>query len=982
MPVSTDPSDYLSADGSFDKERWLAAIDKADPYGSRTVVPRPVPAWLDAGLNLSTNPYRFRRNFTQTAAEAKLHDEVVRGVAYWVATATDPGVGSLFTSGTLPALRDLADFTVKEINIAIGLRNQPIQNKGNRWKQVATLDGYKAAILALAYFSWPETGRLVMQAAATSSSGEVSADDAKKGTLYHFNSSRRWWDVAEVFDDRRVVGFVRWVFDQLMPGGAQSEYEKYYTTLRQYAEVVKVGTTLKADDVDPHLSIVREEGAGRGMVWNRLTNEISLLTGDICELACDMACSAVYMADDGTGHIEVVDEPTFHVRTVGNGERDITATELLESFFEPEEREAGVDGLWQLFSYHTSRSRTNRNLAYLYGPKGAGKSVILEIIREICGGNVADAALTEFGEDKVMMAVPGSVAVISDDNDPGGIIKGLGAKRLKSFASQGVVSYKPLFHGQRSFRARQRCYQAGNQPLYTVDRSGAIGGKDGGRKVDFAFDHSFYGDPNRSPDVLGKVVCDSRLHTYIVQEAARRCPLFEEFDMSNAWLRRSNEGYEDANDWVRSFLNDFIPQLDEAGVDCIPMRAIFECFKAEYKSTVSSKSAIASFKKEFKLSAARKLDEMGWTVELEESGADFKTGKLLKGFYEPERLYGVLASYTESRGIDESGRERWANQKLMQWVDYRELKGRAAEGRRGILDRTVRGIAYRKSALLRKKAGGGTPAFVHAHERAEEHARDWAWADDETKAAYVNFISTNLLVHVNKAKVGADFLKFGVDEILGTAVCSIRYYEGRSGLPFMVPTIGEWIDLGCPNGYRTMHANLANCTICGFYRKGPGSDDIVALVRGNDKPIYAAPTSSDADTDANTDDVSAVQEPMKDSEAVGAPDAGPAASDKGQSENGPSAPAEAVDSPAGEDAGGDDAGDGTEKGLEERYEAFTGLAEKAIRSHGGYVVLDGGLEGATPCFEVIGRDEWAAYGRPWRDGGMTDFEGTSLPLIE
>ena len=150
-----------------------------------------------------------------------------------------------------------------------------------------------------------------------------------------------------------------------------------------------------------------------------------------------------------------------------------------------------------------------------------------------------------------------------------------------------------------------------------------------------------------------------------------------------------------------------------------------------------------------------------------------------------------------------------------------------------------------------------------------------------------------------------------------------------------------------------------------------------------------APTSSDAPEDVKTPDETAAQGTCDVSAPADGAHEAPAPSDRASAANGPSAPAETPVSAApaaveGGDAAEEapDAVEKAEKGPEERYEAFRELAEKAIRSHGGYVVFDGGPEGATLCREVIGADKWAAYGRPYRDGGMTDHDGTSLPLIE
>lgn len=69
---------------------------------------------------------------------------------------------------------------------------------------------------------------------------------------------------------------------------------------------------------------------------------------------------------------------------------------------------------------------------------------------------------------------------------------------------------------------------------------------------------------------------------------------------------------------------------------------------------------------------------------------------------------------------------------------------------------------------------------------------------------------------------------------------------------------------------------------------------------------------------------------------------------------------------------------------ETAFENFRAAAQAAINDAGGYVVYDGGPEGATLCREVISRDEWAAYGCPAKleDKRVMLGDGTSWPLIE
>lgn len=1003
QPITPDLNDYLGADGKFSSSLWIESVRASSAYGPLSVTPRPLPAWLDEGLGLGDNCYRFRGIASSGSSIGKLRDEVVRACAYWIATGSGPGRPSIFTEGEVAALDDIVCRTVIEINSAIEIRNRPFADKSMRWRPINGITGYEAGILALAYFSWPETGRLVMQAAATSTAGEPTAEEASQGYLRHFDPVRRWWDTAEAYDGSTVVGWVRKVFDRLVPGGSDREFNAFHRVLRQYAEVVDPDQFITRHEVDPHLSIVREEGTGRGMEWNRATGEISPLTGDLVELAYDRACSGVYMTDDGTGRVVRVDAPTYRVRTARGREIDWSAErDLFPSMFSERDREAGVDMCWQLMGYQTSRSAANRQAPYLFGPRGAGKSVLLEIVRDMCGGNVADVGMDEFGNEKAMMTVPGSVAVVSDDNAPGARINSLGAKRFKSFASQGVVSLDPLFHGRRSFRARQRCYQAGNQRIYTDNRSGAIGGGgEGTRKVDFEFSHSFYDDDDYVPAVIEWIVHDPQLHTWIAQQAAERYPLFDGFDMDNPILARTNAAYEDENDWVRGFMNIFMGQLDGAGADCITMQALYEAFKQYYRSYVSASGPIPSFDREFRLSVVRKLAEMGWTAHLD--GSDqFAVASVKSGFYEPDRLYDVLADYTEMRGIDDRGRALWANENLMKWADWDKLESGSDSGcRKGLLDKKVRGVAYRVSALNADE----TPERRHARERAESHARDWARAEDETREAYVKFVNSCPNAASKRITDGSDFTAFGLSYSHDSAYYSPFYREERSGLPFVVPTIGEWDELGCPTVLTLVRRVMSDVDIRARYRCSDGTlrvayreeyvPSLPCEVSDDDPdddpdgPGSGAPTSSDTGDGADADTVPAAQDTEDVSEAAEAPASEFAPSEGGADADKAGAP---TVPPSGPDSAGAEGGGAAEEvpdapDSEPDYARFRSLAEAALKSHGGYAIRCDGPGGVAIATELIGEGEWRAHGSPHREGGIYEdtVNGAVInrwPLIE
>lgn len=147
-------------------------------------------------------------------------------------------------------------------------------------------------------------------------------------------------------------------------------------------------------------------------------------------------------------------------------------------------------------------------------------------------------------------------------------------------------------------------------------------------------------------------------------------------------------------------------------------------------------------------------------------------------------------------------------------------------------------------------------------------------------------------------------------------------------------------------------------------------------------PGGGAPTSSDAPEGAKTPDETAAQGTCDASAPADGAHEAPAPSGEDPAANGPSAPAETPVSAAPAAVEGGDAAEEAPGAPDPGYEAFCAHAKGAVEHSGGYVVFDGGPEGTTVCREVIGEDEWAAYGRPTRLRGSVVIDGERLPLIE
>lgn len=866
-----------------------------------------------------------------------------------------------------------------------------------RWKYDYTgPNGIEGAIMLLGWHANPENGKLVMVAAPTQGSDEISEDAAAQGYLWHFDPETHRWEMAEHADGPNVIGYIRHAFDELCFGKGDRQFKEFRAYVRNHVEVVNVEAMIKAGEVDPCLSITN----GGAKIWNRKTFELSDPTGDVRELSYKKTAFGVYMEDDGTGHAVVVDEPEWDFPDTDGNMQHIRASELFANMFDERDREDGVAMVWQVLEQFVNRSFTDRTSPYLFGPAGAGKSFIVRTCQSLCGGDFAELSLGDFSNDKAVATIPGKAAVIGEDNAPDEKIKGTGTRRFKNAVDQGTVSVDPLYETRKKFVTHASFIQAGNQRPRTDDRSGAVAS----RLVICPFTRSFYQDETHNEHVTGELPDDPEWKRWATQQSAIRCNgLFGHYDIEgNRVLKQARDEFVDANDYVRLFMRQFAAELDEAGVDCVPMPALHEAFKDYFREKISQRGASASFDGEFKLSLVQIADELGWEAELDERG-QWKTSTLRRGFFEPERLHGVLARYTTTRGHDCDGQVIYSNQRLMRWVNGQELAGDALNGSKGLLRRSVRGVLYRRTALERYEEGGVTPAQAHLAARAEEHARHWADAADSGKEAYGNFVHS--LVFCGTGSYGPDFGDFGSFGANGDGEARATYGEALSetGLPYPVPTYGEWVLQGCPTGVvpegafsyghlkelgalvgrtRSRFIVRDDRVLFGVYRP---DDDPDGLDDPDDDPTPgpgAAPTSSDAPEDAKTGNETAAQGTCDASAPADGAHEAPASSGRAPATNGPSAPAETPVSAASAAVEGGDAAEEAPSAPDPGYEAFVRHAEGAVEHSGGYVIFDGGPEGTMVCREVIGEDEWAAYGRPTSLRGTVVIDGERLPLIE
>lgn len=886
----------------------------------------------------------------------------------------------------------IAGVFVDNVRKRVRCHNATAVEKAMKWTMPQDpMDGYCAAVMCAAEHSRPEHGLLVMEIAADKPTGSDSEDRAGNGILRWFDPDRHKWVRAEMPDDKHVSGPIRDMFYAYCPGGNEREFDVFRVNLRRFVPEYDVGAMLRSGEIDPRWSLVN----GGTMAWHRATYELKPLVGDPEELGYKGTVIGAYMTDDGTGHAVRVEPPEFDVVTVsGEHKRWSALRDFIQPMF-PDQEADGLAAMQQVFAYWACRSFSNREVPFLYGPAKGGKSCIIRLLQNLCGGNFASLSLGDFSNNKAKASMIGKFGVIGEDNAPDERMVGDGVKSFKNVADQGVFDCDPLYSERTQMRFTGSIIQAGNSLTRTNDRTGAVAS----RIVPAEIKHSFEGDPNRVSDVIEKIVYTNDMLVWAAQWGADGCEdgVFKEFDTSNPIFAAAKQEFLDASDWVRVFMKKHVEELDAAGVDCEIVPALYDAFRAYYAKNVSGHGATVAFDRDFRTSLVKVADELGFVITLDEKD-QLKVAKPRRGFYEPELLHGIYRNFTEPVRTDfPSGRTVWRNHDLMRWVVPAELYDNPATGEKGLLSGTIRGVMYRKSALERFEQEGVTPAQARAQRRAEKHREAWEAASKDDRNRYRNYIE-RLFTDADAKKVGPDFLDFGVGDD-GAARATV-YVHRDTGFAYVAPTMDEWIAQRRPHNVVPYNKakDHGNYTVLEVgFAHDPGEAWYVVTDEAN---IYvekyaclddddAAPTSTSASTDVPTSDKPAAQ--AADAQSAPADGAGDTPASTGE-------PAPANEPPAGSRASKPARGlhPAASSGFtwapappapepqllsDERYDRFCTAAKRHIDKSCGYVVYDGGPEGATVCREVLPRDEWSVYGEPFVEAGSVEVDGEKLPLI-
>lgn len=928
-------------------------------------------------------------------------------------------------------LSDLAqhilDVMIRRINVRnkLLLRKGLVYDKGEAkalsWPLPKELTPFEAALLAMAYHHRPEHGVVwsVYADVRKPGGGNLKWRDPKTGA---------WGDFVINLGEGEFGGPMYEDFIALLPGGDARAFSEFRAHFTRFVEMYRKHDMTMAR-VEHDLASQWSLTNGGAKRLNRYTKEFVDVTDDPVELTANGAAVGIYLEDDGTGHAKF---PENFVRETPDNNGVMRTFDANRDFFaafaKPGEEEVVKDAMLTVCGYWYGYDSGSREAVALIGVIGGAKSTLIKVLERSGSGNLATVPWSELKDRSKLFSLNGKAAMLS--GEIGENIRSTTRVNFNMITAHDTVSVHQLFVGDTQIDFCGPIIGASNMMPKTDDRTGAFES----RVAVFDADHSVYENDFYLPEVGKKFVFTNEFQAWLLGLVCASHPSVRSVKESpNPKLRASNAKLADEIDWARQFLDVYLGNLDAQGVDAFYVQAAFEAYKVWYAREVGGK-VVGSLNREFKQSFVRYVRERGWLVDLDGRG-QYAKKRMPDGFYEPRRFRAAVSEWIAPARFDAAGQPvAYGPDDLVKWVDYDQLVGHPGK-RDGLLDRSQRGVCLRASAVEDYNQRGWSPAARHHNEFLhEQKALLDRLTPDELKA-YQDFCrqADELAGKGYRDSDGFPYEVPGVRE-WDRMGCPVEVVYEDPAKPDATKNLDVCLRLHrvgskvrddallvrvhAKNVYPTLNDDVSDLTAddnLRVYARNQFISDPKYCDRDDDDVVYepvspvrfdgdddpddpdddptpgpgGAPTSSDAPEDAITGDETAAQGTCDVSAPADGAHEAPASSDRAPAANGPSAPAEAVDSAAGEDAGGDDvaeeapdAVEKAEKGPEERYEAFRELAEKAIRSHGGYVVFDGGPEGAKLCREVIGVDEWAAYGRPYRDGGMTDYDGTSLPLIE
>lgn len=888
------------------------------------------------------------------------------------------------------------------------------EREAMRWPVPKGLTPFEAALLAMAYHHRPEHGVV----------WSVYADVRKPGggnLKWRDPETGAWGDFVINLGEGEFGGAMYEDFIALLPGGDARAFKEFRAHFTRFIEMYrKFDMTMARVEHDLASQWSLTNGGAKRL--NRYTKEFVDVTDDPVELTANGAAIGIYLEDDGAGHAEF---PENFVRETPDNNGVMRTFDANRDFFaafaKPGEEKVIEDAMLTVGGYWHGYDAGSREAVALIGVIGGAKSTYIKLLERSGSGNLATVPWSGLGERSKLFSLNGKAAMLS--GEIGENIRSTTRVNFNMITAHDTVSVHQLFVGDTQIDFCGPIIGASNMPPKTDDRTGAFES----RVAVVCFDHSVYDNPFYLPEVGERFVFDNDFQAWFLGRVCASHPSVRSVKESdNEVIRRSNAKLADEIDWARQFLDVYLGNLDAQGVDGFYVQAAFEAYKVWYAREVGGK-VVGSLNREFKQSFVRYVRERGWLVDLDGRG-QYAKKRMPDGFYEPRRVRAAVSEWIAPARFDAAGQPvAYGPDDLVKWVDYDSLVGHPGK-RDGLLDRPQRGVCLRASAVEDYNEHGWSPAARHHNEFLHKQ-----------KALLDRLTPDELKAYQDLCRQADELADRGYRDSDGFPyeVPGVREWD-RMGCPVEVvyedpakPDAAKNLDVclrlhragskvrddallvrvHVKNVHPTLNDDVSDLTAADdlrvYARKqfisdprycDRDDDDVVyepvSPVRfdGDDDPDDpdddptpgpgAAPTSSDTPEGANAPDETAAQGTCDASAPADGAHEAPAPSGKAPAANGPSAPAETPVSAAPAAVEGGDAAEEAPGAPEPSYEQFCAHAKGAVEHSGGYVIFDGGPEGTTVCCEVIGEDEWAAYGRPTRLRGTVEVDSERLPLIE
>lgn len=277
--------------------------------------------------------------------------------------------------------------------------------------------------------------------------------------------------------------------------------------------------------------------------------------------------------------------------------------EWLESLFD-NDAELSL-AMWQVIGAHLRPYNAFEQAAILMSPKGSnGKGTLLQLIESLVGThNTAHIPLDAMEQRFGMHRVIGKCAVIADENNVGAYHTS--ARNFKALVTSDTLTIDRKNRSVVDYRPFVQVTQCFNDNFRAADDSDSLFR----RQLFIPFPKTYLGE-KRNPAIREVYVKRPDVLEWVAKHVLLEIPFYKRFTEPTA-----SEELKKEQKLVNSPIREFIDENHDQFVhDFIPLKCLYQLYKAWYADTVSDRGKPAS-KKSFTSELRRVIEEnpeYGW----------------------------------------------------------------------------------------------------------------------------------------------------------------------------------------------------------------------------------------------------------------------------------------------------------------------------------------------------------------------------------